>query len=123
MRIKNENFTSKLSSTNMTETITGPAIWLGHIANYAIQLVFTGTPNGAFKLQASCDAPKLGNESETVPTNWTDLAESSTAIDAAGNHLFVADNVGYNFVRIVWTNASSGNPSTITVAQFNVKGV
>ncbi len=121
MRIQNEDLS--LSGTDMTSNITSEAIWLGHIAYYSIQLVFTGTPNGSFKLQVSNDigANDLSLASASI-TNWTDLAGSSTTVSASGDLMFNANNAGYRWVRVVWTNSTSANPSTITSARFNVKG-
>lgn len=120
MRIKTENIT--LDGTDMTSNILGSAIWLGHIANYAIQLVFTGDPDGTFKLQGSCDEPKKSDEANSVPTNWSDIANTSQVISEAGNHMWTASNVGYTFVRVVWTDSASG-ASAITSARFMVKGM
>jgi len=121
MRINTEDLT--LDGTDMTSNITSNAIWLGHIANAAIQLIFTGTPNGTFKLQASCDAPKKGNEGNTIPTNWTDVIDSSQSVTAAGDHIYELQNIGYTFVRLIWTDTSSGSPSTLDSARYMVKGV
>ena len=120
MRINTENLT--LSSTDMTATITSDAIWLGHIANGAIQLVFTGSPNGTFKLQSSVDAPNPGNPKSTVITNWTDVINSTQSIVGAGDHVYELQNIGYTFVRVVWSDVSSG-ASTVTSARYMVKGV
>lgn len=122
MRIKNDELT--LSSTDMTAaTITSDPIWLGHIANFAIQLVFTGTPNGTFKLQASNDegARDTYIESPSI-SNWTDVDGSSQVISAAGDHMWNVQNCGYRWIRIVWTDSSTG-AATITSARMNVKGV
>ena len=121
MRIKTDNILGDLSGTDMTSNITGPAIWLSHIANYAIQLVFTGAPNGTFKLQASVDEPSKVNPAATVPTNWTDISASSQAITASGDHMWQVENAGYTFVRLVWTDSASG-VSTVTSCRFMVKG-
>jgi hypothetical protein len=120
MRIGNDDLV--LSGTSMLTTITSSPVWLGHIAVYSIQLVFTGTPNGTFKLQASNDD---GGQNVTSPTitNWTDIGSSSQAISAAGTHMYNVADCGYKWVRLVWSDSSSGNPSTLTVARFNVKGV
>lgn len=122
MRIKSDNILADLSGTDMTSNITGPAIWLGHIANYAIQLVFTGSPDGAFKLQGSCDEYDPKNPLGTSITNWTDIGGSNQPITASGDHMWSAENAGYTFVRLVWTDSASGSPSTITSARFMVKG-
>ncbi len=122
MRIQNEALT--LSGTDMRDDITSNPIWLGHIAYYSIQLVFTGTPNGSFKLQASNDiGSNEMNLANASITNWTDISGSATTVSAAGDLMFNAENAGYRWVRVVWTDSTSGNPSTLTSARFNVKGV
>lgn len=121
MRIKNEQLI--LSGTDMTSNITSDPIYLGHIANFAIQLVFTGTPNGTFKLQCSNDQGASANNIEyALISNWTDIDGSSQVISASGNHLWNVQNCGYRWVRVVWTDSSTG-AATITSAVANVKGV
>ena len=120
MRIQNEQLT--LSGVDMTANITSDAVWLGHIANLSIQLVFTGSPNGVLKLQASCDEQDRSNPKNTVVTNWTDVSGSHITITAAGDHMWTIENAGYTFIRVVWTDSASG-VSTITSARYQVKGV
>lgn len=124
MRIGNDSFIEDGTATDMSVTITSTPVWLGHICNYAIQLVFTGSPVGSFKLQASNDE---GNPA-SAPTeqykgvvNWTDIIDSPQAIGAAGNHMYTVEDAGYRWVRFIWT-PSSGS-ATLTIARFNVKGV
>jgi hypothetical protein len=121
MRIKNDALT--LSGVDMEAGITSNPIWLGHIVNFSIQLVFTGAPNGAFKLQASNDEGsndfRIAN---ATITNWTDVANSSTNVSAAGSILYNIENSGYRWVRLVWTDSAS-DTSAITVARYNVKGI
>lgn len=123
MRIHNQTLT--LSSTDMSQTsITSSGIWLGHISDFSIQLVFTGSPVGTFKLQASNDQ---GNEdkgnggwSDSGVTNWTDL-DSAQAISAAGNLMYNYRGAGFRWVRLVYTKDSG--TGTITVARANCKGI
>ena len=120
MRINSDVLT--LDGTDMTSNITSNPIWLGHIANYAIQLVFSGSPDGEFKLQASCDAYDPKNPAGSSITNWTDINGSTEVVTAAGNHIWSVENAGYTFVRVVWTDSASG-ASTIDSARYMVKGV
>lgn len=122
MRIGNDELNI---GTNLALNQTSDPIYLGHIANYSIQLVFTGTPGGNFKLQCSND---MGNPSANKEadrnfqiTNWTDVADSAQTISAAGNHTWDVQNAGYRWVRVVWTQTSS--TGTLTSARFNVKGI
>jgi len=125
MRIGNDTMIPNgASSISMGSSFELDPVWLGHICNYAIQLVFTGTPAGNFKLQASND---LGRQASGAPetddgvVNWTDIAGSQQTISAAGDHMWQVENAGYRWVRVVWTQTSS--TGTLTSAKFNVKGV
>jgi hypothetical protein len=126
MRIGNDDIT--LSGTSMAVDITSDPIWLGHIANYSIQIVFTGTPDGVFKLQLSNDEgnPSAAKEADRDfgIVNWTSIGGSSQIISAAGDLSYQVENAGYRWVRLVWeaTSAGSGTP-TITSCRFNVKGI
>lgn len=125
MRVSNIDILAADGSASLGGNWTSGAIWLGHIANYAIQLTFTGTPTGTFKLQASCDPGLNVNPTQVVQqselTHWTDIADSSQAVSAAGNHMWTVQNAGYNWVRIVYTRDSS--TGTLTDARVYVKGV
>lgn len=123
MRIANEDLLSGLPVDLATSSNTR-SLWLGHICNLSIQIVFTGTPVGAFKLQASDDAGSANGglfPQDTSVSNWTDITGSSQAISAAGNIMWNIQNAGYNFIRVSYT-ASSGTGS-LASARANVKGV
>ena len=123
MRVSNDDIT--FDSTDLSSDATSQPISIEHILNYAIQLVFTGTPNGSFKLQASCDegdpnAPQESERDDNI-SNWTDISGSSQSISAAGSHLWTVADAGYKWVRVVWTVSSSSG--TLTSARFQSKGL
>lgn len=122
MRIGNDvlNIDSDLSTNQVSEPV-----WLGHIANYSIQIFFSGTPGGNFKLQMSND---FGNVQAPVEAdrdfkidNWTDIADSALTVSAAGDVAWNYRDAGYRWVRVVWTQTSGSG--TITSVRFNVKGI
>jgi hypothetical protein len=122
MRVNNEDLLNG-NPVSLGTSANLKAIWLGHIANYAIQLVFTGTPNGTFKLQASNDEvdPRMPiAQIEAGLVNWTDIADSGQLITAAGNHTWTVENAGYAWVRVVWTQISG--TGTLTSARSYCKG-
>lgn len=122
MRIQNEDLT--LDGTDMQSNIVSDPVWLAHIVNYSVQVVYTGTPNGTLKLQGSNDlGAKDGLQSTVSITNWSDISGASESVTAAGDVIFNIENAGYRWFRLVWTESSSGSPSTITSARFNVKGI
>jgi len=124
MRIGNDelNINSDISVNRVSEPI-----WLGHICNYSIQLVFTGTPDGVFKLQLSNDAgnPTASKEADRdyQITNWTDIGGSSQIVSAAGDLSYQVENAGYRWVRLVYEATSPGTTPVLTSARFNIKGV
>jgi len=93
-----------------------------------VQVVYTGTPTGTFELQCSCD-PGLeaqGYNQATVyqPTNWTTIANSPQAVTAAGDLVWNLQDIGYNWLRLVYTDTSGGDSTAVlTVATFNSKTV
>lgn len=119
------------AGTVMNATINSLAMQLQDIYGYAIQIAFTGTPTGSFKLQASADpvtkASQVfgGNGVVTyTPANWTDIDNSTQEVTVAGNVIWNYTGLaGYNYVRVVYTDSSSGDSTAIiTVAQYNGKG-
>lgn len=125
MRVKNENLLDDSGPVALAANAELKAVWLGHIANFSIQLQFTGTPGGNFKLQASNDPGNINAASGTLQVSdialWTDIADSAQTISAAGDHMWTVENAGYNWVRVVWT-ATSGSGS-LTTARAYVKGI
>lgn len=122
MRIANENLLA--ATVDMSTSFQLRSIWLGHICNFAIQLVFTGTPVGTLRIQGSADAGQpdggLSPQASGV-TNWTDITSSDIAITTAGNAMINVQNAGYNWVRLVYVSTSG--TGSLTSARINVKGV
>lgn len=122
MRVGNDLIVSSGSMTG-TSTINSDPFWIGHAAGYCVQAVWTGTPNGAFKLQASIDPvePSPNNSNEPTITNWEDVADSSYSVTgAAGSYTWNVSNAFYRWVRVVYTNTSS--TGTLTSVRYNTKG-
>jgi hypothetical protein len=126
MRISNDSVTvaSAEGPHSMGASFNSDAIYLGHIVNFSIQSVFTGTPNGSFKLQYSNDKgvedKTNGGWSAAGISTWTDDAASVIAVTAAGDAMWDVQNSGPRWVRLVWTRTSSTGSATI---RFNAKGV
>lgn len=120
------------AGTVMNTTMNSLPMQLQDMFGFSIQIVFTGTPTGAFKLQASCDpVPNqnlvIGANGAIVYSvpNWSDVANSTFNVAAAGNVFWNYDGtVNWNFVRVVYTDSSSGSSTAITtVSTFNGKGM
>lgn len=119
------------ASTRMNATINSLAMQLENMLGFAIQIVFTGTPTGSFKLQTSCD--QVSKQREVIGangaitfsvTNWSDVANSTFTVTAAGDVFWNYDETpNWTFVRVVYTDSSSGSSAAIiTSATINAKG-
>jgi hypothetical protein len=124
MRIGNGSYFDVNTPTDMSASFASNPLWLGHICNYSIQLEFTGSPNGTFKLQMSND-PGQPSQQPLVEfnyvKNWTDIKGSDQVITASGDHSWNVQDAGYRWVRFVWTRSSGSG--TLINAEFNIKGV
>lgn len=116
-------------NTVMNANLTSSAQQLQNAIGFAIQVVFTGTPTGTFKLQASADPADAANATGkftailTKPNNWTDITDSSQAVSAAGDITWNYTSPNYNWVRVIYTDGSSGtSPAVIVSCTFNGKG-
>jgi hypothetical protein len=111
-----------ITSGDMTGTITSKAIDMRQIYGYAVQGIFTGTPLGSIKLQASCDSPPTNEVGGPAPTNWSDIQESSQSISGAGNWLPNVIGSFYNWVRVVYTPTTPGSNAGTLNVRMNAKG-
>lgn len=105
-----------LNGVNMTGTIYSDPIWLQSIYAYAIQAVWTGTPDGDLSLQVSSDVTDIS----TAIANWTDYASSTQNTGgAAGNHMWDVVQAGHKWVRVKYVHNSGTGALSLT---FNAKG-
>lgn len=129
MRVNNENLLEidgVAAPIDLSTSQNLKPVWLGHIVNYSIQLVFTGTPAGNFKLQVSNDPGRPDASSEVeqsaAVTHWTDVVDSASTVSAAGDIMYDVINSGTEWVRVVWTATGAGTTPVLTHARCKVKG-
>lgn len=113
MKFANEKI---IVSADMSANFESEPILLDQIYGFSFQSVFTGSPNGTFKLQASNDDVKLGFD----VYNWTDIADSSQAITAAGDITWNFDGCFFKWVKVVYTFSSGTGSCDITYASKGV---
>lgn len=114
-----------------------PYVQLKSIYTYAMAFIVTGTPTGSVKLQASND-PETNdtqvsvsydpgqsptNPPSVAPVNWVDIANSTFALSSSGETMWNVNFVGYNYVRVVYLDASGGTSAATVNIVFNGKGV
>lgn len=86
---------------------------LDNIYMASISLVFSGAPSGGFTVQCSND--------KRDPQNWTTIAGSLQNITAAGDHTYNIEDMGFKFIRVVYTY--SGGTGVLESARYTGKGV
>ncbi len=110
------------AGTVLHSNINSQPMQLYNSYNFCVQVVFTGTPTGSFFLQASADPAFSGIPNE--PQNWSTLSGTTVAVSAAGNYFQNYSYPGFNWVRICYTDASSGaSTAIVTSSTLNVKGI
>lgn len=82
---------------------------LNSILLISFQAAWTGSPVGVIKLQASNDK-----------VIWSDVSNSALNISGAGDVLYNLSEIGYLYIRIVYTKASGTGVLNIIA---NGKGV
>jgi hypothetical protein len=111
MKFANEKI---IFAADMSASFSSDPILLDQIYGYSFQAVFTGLPNGIFKLQCSNDNVKLPVE----VSQWSDVGSTSQAISAAGDLFYNIDAAHYKWVRIVYTRSSgSGSCDVVYFAK------
>jgi hypothetical protein len=106
----------------MSADIESVAYNVQQLLGYAIQAVFIGTPTGTLKLQASCDPATAITPGGSPVSDWTDIADSSHAISIEGDFMWNVSDVMYNWVRLVYTDASGGTSDGVLNVIINAKG-
>lgn len=98
-----------VSAHSMAESYTSPSQSLNQTSMCCVQAVFSGVPVGSLKLQISNDN-----------SNWSDYTGSDYAVTTAGNVSWNVSNIGFQYIRVVYTRTSGTGSLSITV---NGKGV
>jgi len=114
------NDTIIFDDVDLSSNWTSEALWLGTVQNFSVQLFFTGTPTGVFRLQVSNDRGKSPDSSEGVD-NWSLYSGSSQVITEAGDHTWSVMGSSSRWVRVQWLSGST--PGSLTSAIFNSKGL
>lgn len=95
-------------------SINSTPVWADCIVRASVQAVVTGTVNGAIQLQVSNEQAFGAPANQFVPTNWSDLG-SSIPLTSAGSYSIPLFESSYEYLRVVYADASSGS-ATGTVA-------
>lgn len=128
MRVFNKQISTNVA---LNANSNSPYVPLKNIYMYSIMFIITGTPTGTVKLQASSDPETNDTQVNTttntqpsvLPTHWVDIDDSQFTVTTAGTSMWNVREVGYNFVRVVYTDASGGASTATATIIANCKGV
>lgn len=104
-----------LDAGSMGADIESDEVLIDQIYGFAIQAVYTGTPNGTLKVQASCDDVKTSSD----VVNWIDVSGATATITAAGSVIVQVSYAFYKWFKVVFVRTSGTGSLTIT---YNGKG-
>lgn len=110
----------KLTVTNAN--IASAPLWADNILRASFQFVFTGTPTGTLQLQWSNDMSTGLPANQFVPANWTNLG-SSVAVAAAGIFAIPYQEFCYEYLRVLYTDGSSGASTATFFGTYKVQGL
>lgn len=95
--------TQLFDDTSLAASFDSAAILVHRFNGFNLQLVFTGTPVGTFKLMCCND---MTYDAATAATKtWDDIPDSSQAVSAAGSHTWIVSD-RYKWVKVVYTRSS-----------------
>jgi len=123
IQIENPTLIAGLSG-DLSASFNSNPMFVGDRTAYAIQAVWTGSGAlGTFKLQVSNDPTQpQGQAGASQVTHWSDYTDSALAVTGAGDHMFDIWATEVEWVRLVWTPASTASTGTLTVCNLNGKG-
>lgn len=114
-----------------------PYAQLKNIYTYSVAANYTASTTGTIKLQASNDPETNDTQTNTAtipgqspsnppakaPVNWADITGSTfTVSPGVTETMWNVDAVGYNYVRVVFTDGSSGANAGMMTIVVNCKG-
>jgi hypothetical protein len=95
---------------SMAASFESQPILLDQIYGFSFQAVFTGAPEGSFKLQVSNDDKSFG----FTPVNWTDVTGSTQIITEAGDIVWNFNGAFYKWVKVVYTRDAGTGSCDVT---------
>jgi hypothetical protein len=104
-----------MAAGDMSVSINSDPIDVRNLVIASLQIVMTGAPIGTIKLQCSNDTFEYLKQPGIQPAavNWTDIADSSLGVSAAGNIVYNLTSLGYDQLRVVYTAVSGTGTMSI----------
>jgi hypothetical protein len=114
----------------MNANYNSPYVPLKSIYTYTVSAVITGTPTGVIAIQVSNDPETNDTQINSTglppaqgPVNWVTITNSPFTVTSSGIEMWNVNFVGYNYVRVTYTDNSAGASTATMNIVFNGKGV
>ena len=119
MRVFNETLTSNtlLNADNFSVAVPLKSIFM-----YSLVATVSGVPTGVFTLEASNDPETNTSVPLPPPANWVKIEGSDVTQTTQGRIFWNVHEVAYNYVRLVFKDASGGASTAKMSVVFNGKG-
>ena len=107
-----------------------PYTQLKNIYTYTMVANISGTPNGTIAIQASNDPETNDTQTNSgnnlpptnPPTNWVTITNSPFSVTTSGEQMWNVVGIGYNYVRVTYTDLSGGSSTATMNIIINAKG-
>ena len=107
-----------ITDGDLTTTLNSEAIFSQNMIYSSVQVSSAGTPSGTMEFYGSNDfggSPGLGTP---IITNWASIG--TVTVSASGNALSIT-NLAYKWIKVKWTDTSSG-PGSLGTFSVTIKG-
>lgn len=94
-------FSGATSGSLAASIDSDPCQLADRVNGFALQAITTSTAVGTLKLQASAKSSE-----PTSAADWSDIADSSKAVSAAGTYAWSVSDAYYRWIRVVYTRTS-----------------
>jgi len=105
----------KLTAYSASITTLSDPMFIGSVNQFAITAFWTGAGTGTFTLQGSTDVERRPTTADSTVVNWVTIGGSSQASSVGSPLLWNYSNVGYRWLRVVYTVATGTIILSVTV--------
>lgn len=116
------NNVAPLNAVPANASINSGALWADKMLRISVQAVATAANTGSVQVQVSNDKATGANPWAYSPTNWNDLGSALT-LSGTTPVLLQETEVSYEYIRLVYTDASGGTATGTVTARLVSKGL
>jgi hypothetical protein len=113
-----------LGPVTANATMAGNVQWVDKMLRVGVvAVVGAGTVNGSMQLQCSNDKAIGARPDRFQPTNWVNVGSSVAIATASSNYLIPYTELSYEYIRVLYTDASGGAATSSIQINVALKGL